>query len=815
MSVPQTSNVTILLLTALIILAYKSISAISVEPGFVNAFTYTNLTIRGATKVQAVEGAVVDFNITRGDAIYLGLKPLRREGNVTLRVDNQTIRLGIGQACRIEIEAANMTSRISLNVTQQDCGDVRLYINGTKMPSLRVSYVPQYSGVYQVLATSGVFYEKTRVVVIPNITVSGNVYGEVMRILLTPPPRRASASLGLLAVSLREGVAEVDTWAVGAGNYTLRLLMEGVAVQYPVSIARATPTLAVLHKAEYIYGEGINATVRVFVGRREYRATVQISVNQTYPAVVRAPSALVFPMLDVGTYQITASVLGDRNVTSVTGVSVFRVLPAPVRLDVKINGTFSNPYIVEYGKVLLVSADVSSLVKPQGEVKTYLDGRPAPFLIDTLRIGAGPHNLTVVFTPANRNFLPAGSSTLVYVTPSTPVVEVNKTFSAVYGEELVVPIRVSLYGRPINATATVELAGRTRLLNYTVQVRNGVGVLRAKGIPAGTYLGTVSIVEAPGLLGAKAVFNVFVSSAVVKVVLDVPTRGVYGELLPVRIAVKPGDVPGRLHLIINGTAVYVGNSSSYNGWWSPPRGGVFQVAARFESLDPNYASTDNVTYIYVERAQCTIRFALRGDLASNDTVYVLRRYEVQRLTPLPAHIFINGTPGGPEVVFNKTGVYNVTVYFPGDDSYYPCGASQRYTAVRNPASVSILAARRVALIDGGLPLVVTVTSPVGQEEGEVAVYKINKTLNRTDVELLAVKKTAEVTLTFSDTGVYEIYAEFLGNGFLLPNRSNVVSVTVESSYFGVPTFLLAVYLIPTSLGFVAAYVAKRILKRSL
>jgi len=420
-----------------------------------------------------------------------------------------------------------------------------------------------------------------------------------------------------------------------------------------------------------------------------------------------------------------------------------------------------------------------------------------------------------VFTPANRNFLPAGVSTLVYVTPSTPVVEVNKTFSVVYGEELVVPIRVSLYGRPINATATVELAGRARLLNYTVQVRNGVGVLRAKGLPAGTYLGTVSIVEAPGLLGAKAVFNVFVSSAVVKVVLDVPTRGVYGELLPVRIAVEPGDVPGRLHLIINGTAVYVGNSSSYNGWWSPPRGGVFQVAARFESLDPNYASTDNVTYIYVDRAQCTIRFALRGDLASNDTVYVLRRYEVQRLTPLPAHIFINGTPGGPEVVFNKTGVYNVTVYFPGDDSYYPCGASQRYTAVRNPASVSILAARRVALIDGGLPLVVTVTSPVGQEEGEVAVYKINKTLNRTDVELLAMKKTAEVTLTFSDTGVYEIYAEFLGNGFLLPNRSNVVSVTVESSYFGVPTFLLAVYLIPTSLGFVAAYVAKRILKRSL
>ena len=785
------------------------------EPSFVNAFTYTNLTIRGATKVQAVEGAVVDFNITHGDVIYLGLKPLRREGDVVLRVDNQTIRLGISQACRIEIEAANMTSKISLNVTQQGCGDVRLYINGTKMPGLRVSYAPQYSGVYQVLATSGVFYEKTRVVVVPNITVSGNVYGEVMRIFLTPPPRRASASLGPLAVSLREGVVEVDTWAVGAGNYTLRLLMDGVAVHYPVSIARATPTLVVLHKAEYIYGEEINVTVMVFVGRRGYRVAVQISVNQTYPAMVRAPSTLTLPILDVGTYQITARVLGDRNVTSVTSVRVFRVSPAPVRLDVKINGTFSNPYVVEYGKVLSVSVEVSSIIKPQGEVKTYLNGRPVAFLLDTLRIGAGSHNLTVVFTPANRNFLPAGVSTLVYVAPSTPEVEVNKTFSAVYGEELVVPIRVSLYGRPINATAVVELVGRTHLFNYTVPVRNGVGILRAKGLPAGTYLGTVSIVETPGLLGARAVFNIFVSSAIVKVVLDVPTRGVYGELLPVRVTVNPEGVPGRLHLIINGTTVYVGNSSTYNGWWSPPRGGVFQVVARFESLDPNYAGTDNVTYVYIDRAQCAIRFALRGDLASNNTVYVLRRYEVQRLTPLPTLIFINGTPGGPVVVFNKTGVYNITVYFPGDDSYYPCGASQRYTAVRNPASVFISAWRRIALIDGGLPLVVVLTSPVGREEGEVVVYKINKTLNRTDVERLVVNKTARITLTFRDTGVYEIYAEFLGNGFLLPNRSNVVTVTVEGSYFGVPTFLLAVYLIPAFLGFAAAYVAKRIFRRSL
>jgi hypothetical protein len=502
-------------------------------------------------------------------------------------------------------------------------------------------------------------------------------------------------------------------------------------------------------------------------------------------------------------------------VTSVTSVSVFRVLPAPVRLDVKINGTFSNPYIVEYGKVLSLSVSASSLTEPQGRIVIYLDGRPAAPLFDTLKIGAGPHNLTVVFTPASRNFLSAKTSTVIYVTPSMPDVRVNKTFSITYGEELVVPIYVTLYGRPINATAVVELTGKFRIFNYTLPILNGVGILKTRDLPAGTYLGTVSIVETQNILGAKTVFNVFVSSAFVKLILDVPTRGVYGELLPIKVAQEPRGVPGRLYIIINGTVVYAGNSSVYNGWWSPPRGGVFQVVARLESLDPNYASTENITYIYVDRARCVIRFTLRGDVEPNGTVYVLRRYEVRPLSTLPVQVFVNGTRAGFIITFNKTGIYNVTVSFPGDDSYYPCGASQNYAAVKNPVTVSISASRRVALIDGGLPLVVTLKSPVGKEEGEAVVYKINKTFNKTEIQRLALNKTTKTTLVFSDTGVYEIYVKFLGNDFLLSNKSNVVTVTVESSYFGVPTFLLAVYLVPMTLGFAAAYVFRRIFKKRL
>ena len=811
----------ILLLTTLIIFAYKNIDAVSVEPRYVNAYTYTNLTIKDAEKVQGVEGAVVDFNITQSGVIYLGLKPLRQNGTVTLTIDGETYRLPILPICRIEMTAANMTSRIEVNATTKTlsttemCRDVYLYVNGTKVGGSRVSYIPQYSGVYQITASTGVFYDKKRIVVVPNVTVPNNVYGEIMQIRLIPPPKNAVVALGPLSLSVKDGVVEVDTWGLGAGNYTLRLYMSGVVQVYPIFVARATPTLLMSHKAEYIYGENIDVPLKVFVGQREYRATVQVAVNRTHAATVVAPAVARFPTLDVGTYEIVASVVEDRNVTSVTRLGVFRVLPAPVELRVKINGTFANPYIVEYGKVLSLSASASSLAEPQGRIIIYLDGRPASSLLDTLKIGAGPHNLTVVFTPVSRNFLPAKASTMIYVTPSVPDIKVNKTFSITYGEELVVPIYVTLYGRPINATAVVELTGKFRLFNYTLPILNGVGLLKTRDLPAGTYLGTVSIVETQNILGAKAVFNVFVSSALVRLILDVPTRGVYGEVLPIKVAQEPRGVPGRLYITINGTVVYAGNSSVYNGWWSPPRGGVFQVVARFESLDPNYASTENITYIYVDRARCVIRFTLRGDVGPNNTVYVLRRYEIQPLSTLPTQVFINGTHGGFIITFNKTGIYNVTVFFPGDDSYYPCGTSQNYAAVKNPVAVSISASRRVALIDGGLPLVITLKSPVGKEEGEAVVYKINKTFNKTEIQRLVLNETTKTTLVFSDTGVYEIYVKFLGNDYLLPNKSNVLTITVESSYFGVPTFLLAVYLVPMTLGFAAAYVFRRIFKKSL
>jgi hypothetical protein len=345
-------------------------------------------------------------------------------------------------------------------------------------------------------------------------------------------------------------------------------------------------------------------------------------------------------------------------------------------------------------------------------------------------------------------------------------------------------------------------------------VVNGYGILSIKNLPAGTYIATATLKEAPGLVSVSTIFNVFVSRAYVKIEFNIPKRGVYGEFVPIEVSVQP-QVPGGLTVLINTTTLFSGNASSYMGLWSPPRGGVFQVVARFVSYDPNYSDAESSTYIYIDRARCTIHFDVIGDVASDGSLYVLRRYQVRVDTALPVSVYVNGSSAGRWLVFNTAGLYNITVYFPGDASYYPCGESRLYTVIRNPSEVTLESPRKIALIDTGHPVTIAIASPVGASEGLVKIYKINKTYNITDVEEVNISGNATILLKFQKTGVYQIYAEFLGNSYLMPNRSNIITVTVESGVFGIPIFLLSAYLISMGVGLAVAVVTKKIFKRGL
>ncbi|MFN3803881.1 MAG: hypothetical protein ACK4SY_02375, partial [Pyrobaculum sp.] len=721
-----------------------------------------------------------------------------------IKTDRGVVALPVRPICKISLEAENMTSKIvvSLNST---CPDVALYSNRTRIEK---THVPQHSGLYRIVATTGVFYNRTTIVVWPNVSITGNVFGQVMAISLSPPPMRGIVAIGPLRFAAG-GRLEVDTWQLGAGNYTMVLTISGISRRYDVVIHKAAPRVELTLRERYTYGEPVEVKARVYVGNREYGVEVRLWLNNTFIAFGKAPLAVAMPPLDVGVYMLQAATPGDRNVTSAAATAQFLIQPAPVWLDLKLNNTFSNPYIVNFGKVVMVTAVPTSLVQPVGRVEVFLNGRPWGPVVDTLDLLPGEYNLTAVFTPATKNFLSTKTSVTLYILPSPPEIYINKTFHAIYGQPLVISFKVTLFGRPVTVDAVVEISGGQGQFSYKLKVERGTGSLTLT-LPAGTYLGNVRV-SAPGLIPQGESFNLFVYKAPSFISLEVPQRGVYGSLLPIDVAVKPSGIAGRLFISINGTVLYAGNATAYRGWWPPPRGGVFQITARFESLDPNYAGAYNTTYVHIDRARCVITFMLRG--AVGNTVYVLRQYAIWLNTTLPTHVEVNGSRVGKVLTFNKTGVYNITVAFPGDDSYYPCAASRYYTAVKNPTVVSIAAGRKVTVIERSLPLYVNITSPVGRKEGLLEIFKKNLTVNYTDVEIRQAEPL--LYLQFANPGVYEIVVNYTGNPYQAPNMSNIVTVTVEPSFFGIPTFLVAIYVGSLALGLGTAFVIKKIFKEGI
>lgn len=814
-------------LAALLALAALAAAMYS-EPNYVNAHTYTNLTVWDAPPGPvSAEGALVDFAVRSGGVLHVGLRPLRPEGNVTLRVGGERLVLPVRDVCRISISAANYTTSLSanvtvepapgislplLNVTLDRCGEARALLNGTLLAAFRGRVSLRgpfnYSGLYLLTVSAGYFYERAALAAMPELAVANNTFGLLMVLSFSPPPPRPSPlSIGPLSL-LAAGTYEVDTMALGAGVHRAALQVGPLQFNYSVAVARAAPSLALL-AGDHHYGDPAAASVSVTVYGRPYGARVRLYLDGAPLAEVRAPASVPLPLLDAGEHVLEATVLGDDNVTSVSRAVKFKVSPLPVRLEAYLNGSSALPY-VQYGKVVQLSARASARLQPVGRLEIYVDGRPAGPLLDTMALGVGTHSVTVAFVPDSPNFQPARLGLTLVVVPSTPSIEVNRTFSVTYGGVLRLEFRVSLFGRPINASALVQLGGST----YGVQVVGGVGRLEVGGLAAGTYPGLVVLPPTANTERAEAPFYVFVGRAPVALSLSVPSRGVYGTPIPIAAAVRP-PVRGRIAIYINGTLVAAAEGDSYAGLWSPERGGTYYLSAVFESRDPNYAGVENATYVYVDRARCSLSVALWG---SSDGVYVLRPYRlvVNSSAPLEYRLYVNGTPAGQHVVFNSTGVYNVTAYFPGDARYYPCSSSSVYRAVRNPSSVSLSSQSRIAVVGRPVALTVQVSAPVDAVASSLRLVKRNLTYNYTEDEVFPLySRSSTLSIAFSRPGVYEVRAYYVGNSYVEPSASNVYVVTVEDNVAGLPAFLAWVYLAPIALGAAAALAMRKIFRRSI
>ncbi|MFB6490197.1 MAG: Ig-like domain repeat protein [Thermoproteus sp. AZ2] len=822
---PHTSKVAILIMALILLLNINthaqlpllgnSTNNVEIWPHYLNAGTYTNLTIsvdgKPPANVTAIN-ATVDFVAQTPNATIMGIWPLSNPVKLIIKtITNTTIikYLSVENICNISYSANNFTNIVNITVSS-NCENISIYLNGTRIGGASAFLAPNYSGVYQGIVTNQTYYLRFTYVVSPKILVGNITYGQSLNVTLTPP----LVSPGYLVISSPTYSAqypisnslELQRFQLPAGNYTASVVYGQLALaEANFTIYRATPSISISFPQSYVYGQEPALTVNSSVAGVVYPTQAQILINNT--PISTAPITLPYranaPLLNAGTYVITVSTLPNQNLTSATASFVFNVLPAPVSIAIYGNGTPLGPLkVLSYGNVLSLSYVLSSpTLRPQGTVMFYVNGTPIGPTLDTMSLGAGVYVLTAFFTPSNKNFERAAANATIIVTRSVPTIAAPSSVYAVYGERPNFTIGLLVNGRPASGTVIVSVAGQ--MLTYYVK---GFTTIYLPPLPAGIYPVLISFSGTRDLYPVNSSLILYIVSASTKLVLKAPSRSIYGVPIHISISITPA-IPGVLSLYVNGTQIWSGGANSTTIVWSPPRSGHFNITALFQSASRNYSNAFSSILVYVERAPCSI------DLYINSSnIYVLRKYRISINSSVNPYIYIDRELIGiGSVVFslNSTGPHTISAVFPGDDKYLPCNADLVVDAVKNPVAVKLYAGNALALPNEPIRLALELETPAGVYSGEVIliIHNLENNKNYTIIKYVSSRLNI-LNISIEGPGPYEVQAYYMGNSYVSANYSNPVALTVVQSFLGIPNIILAGYLLPIAAAYAVVIAVK-------
>ncbi|MEL9991617.1 MAG: hypothetical protein QXU93_03950 [Thermoproteus sp.] len=536
---------------------------------------------------------------------------------------------------------------------------------------------------------------------------------------------------------------------------------------------------------------------------------MSIYINGTLMASGTTPLSFKEPILDVGTYNITIVASETANTTGVAITKYFKVVPAPVRLEAYVNGTpLGQVLVASYGQLLTFDVATSSTVPPRGSVSILVDGKKYGRVLDTLDVGAGVHNLSITFTPSNKDFAPATINSTLVVAKSAPTLTAPRYVVTTYGTTPMATIGLFVYGRPISGILTVTVA------NYTeeVQVYGNTTVVLPK-LPAGAYQVLVSFPGNNNLYQASTSFFLVVESAKTTVVVQVPPKSVYGSVVPISAYITP-QVPGTISILVNGTLIYNSRGPSISTSWVPPRSGHFNITAVFQSLSSNYSNSMTYTIIYVEKANCNILLQI-----NSSNIYVLRKYYIIINSSVVPEVYIDGRYIGAAtvlpIVFNSTGPHDIYAVFSGDERYTSCNSSLLVEAAKNPSTIVVETQRKLVMPNSPLELTIDVYTNSYIVNGNVIVVAQN-IINKNNYTFIKYINNSKSTIYISlpSAGSYVLRVYYEGNPYTEGNYSNAIAVTVVEGVLGIPLILVASYGAAAISAYVAVLAVKIIRRRS-
>ena len=541
-----------------------------------------------------------------------------------------------------------------------------------------------------------------------------------------------------------DGKVIIDTTALPAGEYIVTATVTESDKYYGNTTTKVFNIVKVASKVNVtaeniVYGNESEITVKVPVQQTGY-VTITVN-NKNYTEVITNGEAkFTIPNLNVGTYTVDVTYLGDNTYNSSTNTTSFDVTKAELTASVE-----GKNITVDENSTFIVNVDPNF----KGKVSITVDGvtydGPVKSLIEMDKLTAGDKTATVRFY-GDDNF-------------NETTMDVNFTVS-----KLDTNMRVIDNGNgtvmvivPDNATGnvTVKLGDKT----YNATIVNGTAIVNMDDVPSGKYNVTVSYPGDDRYNNATVNASIEIKPKETPISVNVTNIKV-GDVETIIVSV-PSDATGDITIsidgkpyteaIVNGNATFtISGLTAGNKTVAVNYLGDTKYGANFTSANFTVSKRESYVNVDVEATNVGSPVTISVEIPENATGIVIVNVDGTNYTVQT----INGK-GSLAITGVGNTTHTVKVTYLGDDQYFNSTNSTTYGLKKLASEVTVkvdnIYAGEIAVVEITVTNGATgnVTIKIGDEyQDTVGVTSGKITVNVPGLK--AGDKTVEVTYNGDD-----------------------------------------------------------------
>ncbi|ABW01930.1 Ig-like domain repeat protein [Caldivirga maquilingensis] len=433
------------------------------------------------------------------------------------------------------------------------------------------------------------------------------------------------------------------------------------------------------------------------------------------------------------------------------------------------------------------------------------------FEVGLLALQPGPMPLNVSLIMVDYGGYSYYYSTIILLNVLKPTMSITpELLNITYGElaSMLVNLTAEGYGI-VNQTLQyqVTLNGVNVALGSITTNSSGYASLTFKPNDTGVYV--VYVTYSPSQsFSITSQAKVIVAPAKVNISYLVNSTIVYGDSLTVMVNLNPG-ITASVYLYLNKSFIGYINVINGTGYThvKPNEAGYFNLTIYYPG-SRNYLPSVAEASLMVLKAPCTIRMSINGSFIVGSELSISGNVTAP-ISQIP--IYVNKSLIIAYVTNGKfqesykppyPGLYNITVYWPGNNNYLSCGLNEFVKVIKANPRVSIRVLNNGTIASGSsiiMLILIKVNNNLPTRAN--ASILVNSSGRVRSINTVVSNETV-LRIVTDKAGPWIIYVKYLGNEWLNDAYVGPIVVYVVSGVFGIPWYIFTIYALAIIMGLI-------------